>query len=365
MVISIKITMPAKKVILGISGGVDSSVSAILLKEQGYDVEAVFMKNWEEDDTEEYCSSAADLNDAKAVCAALDIKLTKVNFALEYWENVFENFLEEYKKGRTPNPDILCNKEIKFKAFFNYAIESGADYIATGHYAGISKDNNKYYLTKGLDSNKDQSYFLYAIDNSVLSKVIFPLQNLVKTDIRAIAEKYNLATAKKKDSTGICFIGERKFKDFLQNFIPAKPGIIHDEDGNPIGKHDGLMYYTIGQRKGLNIGGLKSYEPSPWYVVDKDLTNNILIVGNSNSKKLFQKELTATNWNFLCDAKEILQEGLKAKIRYRQAEQPCTINKLEHDKYLISFDEPQKAVTPGQSVVIYKDNICLGGGIIN
>ena len=272
-----------KKVIVGMSGGVDSSVSAYLLQQQGYQVTGLFMKNWEEDDDTEYCSAAADLADAQAVCDKLGIELLTINFAAEYWDNVFEHFLEEYKAGRTPNPDILCNKEIKFKAFLEYAAEDlGADYIATGHYVRRRDINGTTQLLRGLDSNKDQSYFLYTLSHDQVAQSLFPVGELEKPEVRRIAEQLGLITAKKKDSTGICFIGERKFRDFLARYLPAKPGPIMTVDGQEIGQHDGLMYHTLGQRKGLKIGGTREGSDEPWYVVDKDVENNILIVAQGH-----------------------------------------------------------------------------------
>ncbi|KLU19456.1 tRNA 2-thiouridylase, partial [Proteus mirabilis] len=268
-----------KKVIVGMSGGVDSSVSAYLLKEQGYQVVGLFMKNWEEDDDTEYCSASTDLADAQAVCDKLGIELYTINFAAEYWDNVFEHFLSEYKAGRTPNPDILCNKEIKFKAFLEYAAEDlGADYIATGHYVRRRDIDGKSQLLRGVDNNKDQSYFLYTLSHEQIAQSLFPVGEMEKPEVRKIAEKLDLATAKKKDSTGICFIGERKFTDFLSRYLPAKPGAIVTVDGETIGEHQGLMYHTLGQRKGLGIGGTKDGGEDPWYVVDKDVENNILVV---------------------------------------------------------------------------------------
>ncbi|MGL5701413.1 MAG: tRNA 2-thiouridine(34) synthase MnmA, partial [Kluyvera sp.] len=271
------------KVIVGMSGGVDSSVSAYLLQQQGYQVEGLFMKNWEEDDTDEYCSAAQDLADAKAVCDKLGIKLHTVNFAAEYWDNVFEHFLEEYKAGRTPNPDILCNKEIKFKAFLEFAAEDlGADYIATGHYVRRGEKEGKAQLLRGLDNNKDQSYFLYTLGHQQVAQSLFPVGELEKPEVRRIAEEIGLATAKKKDSTGICFIGERKFRDFLARYLPAQPGQIVTVDGVVMGEHQGLMYHTLGQRKGLLIGGTKEGTDEAWYVVDKDTENNRLIIAQGH-----------------------------------------------------------------------------------
>ncbi|STO64991.1 tRNA-specific 2-thiouridylase MnmA [Haemophilus parahaemolyticus] len=348
------------------SGGVDSSVSAFILQQQGYQVEGLFMKNWEEDDDTDYCTAAADLADAQAVADKLGMKLHKINFAAEYWDNVFEHFLSEYKAGRTPNPDILCNKEIKFKAFLEYAAEDlGANYIATGHYVRRSGDDDNAQLLRGLDENKDQSYFLYALNKKQIGQSLFPVGEIEKPIVRKIAEDLGLATAKKKDSTGICFIGERKFKDFLARFLPAQPGEIRTVDGKVIGRHDGLMYHTLGQRKGLGIGGVKGLSEDPFYVVEKDLINNVLVVaqGHDNSA-LLSSGLIASQLTWV--DMQPLRENLHCtvKTRYRQADIPCEIQPLDDDTIKVIFDEPQIAVTPGQSAVFYLDEVCLGGGII-
>ncbi|MCK3654334.1 tRNA 2-thiouridine(34) synthase MnmA [Pasteurellaceae bacterium Macca] len=352
-----------KKVICGMSGGVDSSVSAFILQQQGYQVEGLFMKNWEEDDDTDYCTAAADLADAQAVCDKLGIKLHKINFAAEYWDNVFEHFLAEYKAGRTPNPDILCNKEIKFKAFLEYAIEDlGADYIATGHYVRRTPEGK---LLRGLDNNKDQSYFLYALNHQQIAKSLFPVGEIEKPVVRAIADDLGLATAKKKDSTGICFIGERKFKDFLARYLPAQSGEIKTVDGQVIGRHDGLMYHTLGQRKGLGIGGVKGATENAWYVVEKDLINNVLVVaqGQDNSALLSQGLIASQlTWVDLKPLRE--PRRCTVKTRYRQADIPCEIQPIDDDTLRVIFDEPQIAVTPGQSAVFYLGEVCLGGGII-
>ena len=354
------------KVICGMSGGVDSSVSAFILQQQGYQVEGLFMKNWEEDDDTDYCTAAADLADAQAVCDKLGIKLHKINFASEYWDNVFEHFLAEYKAGRTPNPDILCNKEIKFKAFLEYAAEDlGADFIATGHYVRRTPLNQQPKLLRGLDSNKDQSYFLYTLSEQQIAQSLFPVGEIEKPIVRAIAEDIGLVTAKKKDSTGICFIGERKFKDFLSRYLPAQAGDIKTLDGEVIGRHQGLMYHTLGQRKGLGIGGVKGASENAWYVVEKDLINNVLIVaqGQDNSA-LLSTGLIASQLDWV-DRKPI-RENLRCtvKTRYRQADIDCEIQPIDDETIRVVFDEPQIAVTPGQSAVFYQGEVCLGGGII-
>ncbi|MEC8442673.1 MAG: tRNA 2-thiouridine(34) synthase MnmA [Pseudomonadota bacterium] len=351
------------KVIVGMSGGVDSSVSAYLLMQQGYQVEGLFMKNWDEDDGTEYCTAKEDLADAQQVCDTLGIHLHQANFAAEYWDNVFEHFLAEYKAGRTPNPDILCNREIKFKAFLEYAKVLGADLIATGHYVRRGERDGETVLLKGLDNNKDQSYFLHAVGSDEIAMTLFPVGELEKPEVRRIAEENNLVTASKKDSTGICFIGERRFKDFLQQYLPAQPGRIETPDGDDIGEHHGLMYHTLGQRQGLGIGGLKDYPDAPWFVAGKDLTRNVLIaVQGKNHPLLFKDWLTTTDVFWV---NQPISEPLrcKAKVRYRQADQDCVIEPTDSG-YRVVFDQPQRAVTPGQSVVFYLDDICLGGGVI-
>lgn len=355
-----------KKVIVGMSGGVDSSVSAWLLQQQGYQVEGLFMKNWEEDDGEEYCTAAEDLADAQAVCDKLGIYLHTVNFAAEYWDNVFEHFLEEYKAGRTPNPDILCNKEIKFKAFLEFAAEDlGADYIATGHYVRRQDVEGKSRLLRGLDDNKDQSYFLYTLGHEQIAQSLFPVGELAKPEVRRLAEELELVTAKKKDSTGICFIGERKFRDFLGRYLPAQPGAILDTEGKTVGEHQGLMYHTLGQRKGLGIGGTKAGGEEPWYVVDKDVANNVLIVAQGHDHpRLMSVGLIAQQLHWV--DREVLTQPLRCtvKTRYRQSDIPCSITPLDDDRIEVRFDDPVAAVTPGQSAVFYLGEICLGGGII-
>ena len=357
------------KVIVGMSGDVDSSVSALLLQQQGYQVEGLFMKNWEEDDGSEYCTAMTDLADAQAVCDKLGIHLHKANFAAEYWDNVFEHFLHEYKNGRTPNPDILCNKEIKFKAFLDYAFTLGSDYIAMGHYCRRVDRDGHSYLVKGVDNSKDQTYFLHAVSEQQIARTLFPVGDLEKTEVRRIAEEHGLITHNKKDSTGICFIGERRFKDFLQQYLPAQPGVIETEDGKVIGEHSGLMYHTIGQRQGLGIGGLKNADEAPWYVLDKDLERNVLIAGQGKDHPLlFSDSLTCSHIDWVSGKAPQMPCQLKAKVRYRQQDQDCTLTREASGDYRVIFDQPQRAVTPGQSVVFYDDlygeNVCLGGGVI-
>lgn len=367
-----------KKVVVGLSGGVDSSLSAALLKEAGMEVTALFMKNWEEDDTDTVCAAAEDRKDAQQVCDTLGIELKTINFAAEYWDNVFENFLSEYRAGRTPNPDILCNKEIKFKAFLDYALQDlHADFIATGHYCLRSFNGGldaPAHLLRGLDPNKDQSYFLHAIGPNKLHKVLFPVGHLIKTDVRNMAQERGLVTARKKDSTGICFIGEKRFNQFLHQYLPdaAKKGPIVTVEGKTVGEHPGLMYCTIGQRKGLNIGGSKEGTGEAWYVVGKDMANNSLIVAQGhNHPALFSKGLYASQDTWIT-VEPTWPLHCTCKIRYRQADVACTVEKQQvalngqepRDMLKVTFDEPCAAVAPGQSVVFYQGQDCLGGAVI-
>ena len=356
--------MSAKpRVIVGMSGGVDSSVSALLLKQQGYEVEGLFMKNWDEDDGTEYCTAKVDLADAQIVCDRIGIKLHTANFAAEYWDNVFEHFLQEYKAGRTPNPDILCNREIKFKVFMEYAGVLGGEFIATGHYVRRADRNGHTYLLKGLDPNKDQSYFLHAVGEAEFAKSLFPVGELEKPEVRRIAEQHDLITHNKKDSTGICFIGERRFKDFLQQYLPAQPGEIQTPDGKVLGEHMGLMYHTLGQRQGLGIGGVKGANEEPWFVAQKDLHRNVLIVVQGDHPLLYTNQLIAGQAHWI-NGQDQNQFRCKAKTRYRQPDQACVVKTLDNGQLEVQFDQPQRAVTPGQSVVFYQDDICLGGAAI-
>jgi len=352
-------------IIVGMSGGVDSSVAALKLLEQGYQVSGLFMKNWEEDDDNGQCSATLDLEDAQQVCNKLDIPLKTVNFSSEYWDHVFEIFLSEYQAGRTPNPDILCNKYIKFKEFLEFSVESGANYIATGHYARISKSADQYSLKKGLDANKDQSYFLYTLGQTALPQCLFPLGDMEKPEVRSLADKAGFKNSKKKDSTGICFIGERKFRSFLNRFLPSQPGDILTPEGRLIGTHNGLMYYTLGQRQGLGIGGVQGAPDEPWYVLKKNLQDNILIVGQGhNHPMLHHNALIAKQFDWVSGKAPVDGFRCHAKIRYRQTDQRCMIESIDDGQYRISFDQSQRAIAPGQSVVLYDGEKCLGGGII-
>lgn len=355
-----------KRVVVGMSGGVDSSVAAYLLKEAGADVHGVFMKNWEEEYDQGYCTAEEDLNDAQAVCDALDIPLHRVNFAENYKERVFSYFIETLSDGLTPNPDVLCNKEIKFKAFLDYADELGADFLATGHYAQVKRDQEQSYLIKAVDQNKDQSYFLHLLNQRQLQNTLFPIGEYTKEEVRAIALDNRLITYDKKDSTGICFIGERDFNQFIMQYLPTTPGIMRDPSGEVLGEHQGLAFYTIGQRRGLEIGGRKGSSGAPWFVADKDLKKNELIVVQGNHPLLYGKGLYARDLHWINDEIDLdqLNQKLTAKIRYRQKEQQCRVTLLDGRRVKVLFKEPQRAITPGQSIVFYYEEFCLGGAVI-
>lgn len=354
------------RVIVGMSGGVDSSVAAWLLREQGYQVEGLFMKNWEQDDKAGFCPAAIDLLDAKSVCDTLEIPLHTVNFSEAYWERVFTHFLNEYEKARTPNPDVLCNKEIKFNAFLNHALSLGADFIATGHYAKVKIHGEQGALYKAKDRDKDQTYFLHAVDPKALAKTIFPIGDYLKTQVRAIAKEQGLITHAKKDSTGICFIGEKRFKTFLNEFILARPGEIQTPEGDILGRHDGLMFYTLGQRQGLNIGGHSKYNEEPWYVVDKIIQTNTLMVAQGNHHPmLYAQGLMCGAIHWLSNPTPSLPLACYAKTRYRQTEVACLISPENEHQHCVMFSEPQRAVTPGQYIVFYEKNQCLGGATID
>ena len=358
-------TTPAR-VIVGMSGGVDSSVAALLLKEHGHDVSAIFMQNWDDDD--EQCTARQDYRDAQAVCNRLGIRLETVNFEREYWDRVFAHFLEEYSAGRTPNPDILCNKEIKFKAFLNHALNVGCDFIATGHYAQRSAqtDDTPVQLLRGLDSNKDQSYFLYTLGQNELRSSLFPIGALEKPDVRQLANNAGFHVFSKKDSTGICFIGERKFQQFLSEYLPAKPGPIVSSCGKTLGQHQGLMYYTLGQPQGLGIGGTNGFSEEPWYVLDKDLASNTLTVGQGhNHPQLFRTVLGVHGLDWCSSKDETEDFECTAKVRYRQEDQAASVTLESGGQAIVTFAQPVRAATPGQSIVFYADDACLGGGIIS
>lgn len=358
--------MKKETVIVGLSGGVDSGVAALRLVEAGLDVRGVFMQNWEASPDDPHCTAEQDLTDAKAVADTLNIPFDVINFSQQYWDRVFQLCLDEFHAGRTPNPDIWCNKEIKFKCFLDYALQQGADKIATGHYAGVKCIEGKYHLMRAEDNHKDQTYFLYTLGQHALSHVLFPLFDIEKSAVRQIAKDNRLPNYDKKDSTGICFIGERDFKTFLQEFILAQPGNIKTDDGNIVGKHDGLMFYTLGQRKGLLIGGLSDYGEDAWYVVDKDISSNTLIIGQGhNHPLLFKSELQCEDVHWVSGDVPKLPLDCLAKTRYNQTDQACSIYADSENRLRIVFDEPQRAITPGQSVVFYTKTECLGGGIIN
>lgn len=356
------------RVVVGMSGGVDSSVTALLLKQQGYDVIGIFMKNWDDTDEFGHCTAEADSEDVRRVCEQIGIPYYTVNFEKQYYDKVFSYFLDEYRKGRTPNPDVMCNREIKFGDFLKKATELGADYLATGHYARVERDENgEATLLRGVDANKDQTYFLCALNQKQLAKAMFPIGHLPKPEVRRIAEEAGLHTAKKKDSTGVCFIGERNFKTFLSGYLPAQPGDMIDiRTGEKKGRHDGLMYYTLGQRQGLGIGGSGGGNGEPWFVASKDLEQNILyVVQGEQHESLYSESLEASGMNWIKPLQSMEPIVCTAKFRYRQPDQEVTVMPGEDRTAHIVFDKPQKAITPGQAVVLYNGEICLGGGTID
>ncbi len=351
--------MAGPKIFIGMSGGVDSSVAALLLKRRGYDVTGVFMKNWEETGDDGLCTATQDFEDVRAVCEKIDIPYYTVNFAKQYWDRVFSYFLDEYRAGRTPNPDVLCNKEVKFACFLDFALASGADVLATGHFAQLEKTNDGVLLKKARDLGKDQTYFLSLLGQKQLAPAMFPIGGLTKNDVRLMAQDYGLANAHKKDSTGVCFIGERNFKSFLQNYLPAQPGPMCDMDGKRVGTHDGLMFYTLGQRRGLGLGGAGE----SWFVIKKDIPNNVLYVSRGEHPALFTKHLTGTDASWVLGAPPAAEFACCAKVRYRQDDQPCRV-RVMGNCVEVEFDVPQRAVTPGQYVVFYEGDICLGAAVI-
>lgn len=349
---------------IGLSGGVDSSVSALLLKQQGFNVVAMHMQNWTQDQNDPHCSASEDLSDARSIADQIGVPLIVVNFAQEYWDRVFQYCLDEFAKARTPNPDIWCNREIKFNVFLEYAQQHGADFLATGHYVQSDK-KTEHRLIMGSDPNKDQSYFLYTLNQHQLSSSVFPIGQFLKQDVRRIASDHGLITAQKKDSTGICFIGERRFKTFLQEFLIAKPGAIESPDGKVLGQHDGVLFYTIGQRSGLKIGGVCQHPELPWYVVAKDVKRNVLIAAQGvDHPLLYRTQLSADQVHWVSALPPTLPLHCQAKIRYRQSPQQCTVNALPNGRLAVQFAAPQRAITPGQSVVFYQGTVCLGGATI-
>lgn len=357
--------MSPARIIVGLSGGVDSSVAALLLLEQGHRVEGLFMKNWDEQAPHGGCLWEADVEDAMQVCHTLGIKLNTIDLARQYWDEVFSHFLEEYKSGRTPNPDILCNQEIKFRAFRDHALGLGADFIATGHYARIRGSGDQYQLLKGVDQNKDQSYFLCRLDQAQLARALLPVGNLRKPEVRALARKAGFVTHDKKDSTGICFIGERPFRDFLRRYLPQQPGEIRTPEGKSIGTHEGVFYYTLGQRQGLGIGGVRDAHQEPWYVVGKDLGENIVYVAQGHDHPLlYSNSLVASDVHWIAGQPPAVPLSCTAKTRYRQPDQTCVVEGRTDRRVMVRFAEKQRALTPGQYVVFYDGDLCLGGGII-
>ena len=355
----------ANRIVVGLSGGVDSSVAACLLLEQGHDVSALFMKNWEEDDEAGFCAAAKDLSDAEQVCEVLGIELHTVNFSTEYWDNVFRRFISEFEDGKTPNPDVLCNREIKFDVFLDYALSQGATRLATGHYARCTEGADGIRLLKGLDASKDQTYFLYTLGQPELARSVFPLGSLAKSEVRELAKKRGLSTSGKKDSTGICFIGERPFKAFLSRYLPQNPGPVETLGGECIGYHDGLSFYTLGQRRGLGIGGRRGSGGEPWYVVTKDLDRNTLIVAQGRDHPmLYATTVEISECHWIAGRPPPTPFCCAGKTRYRQPDETCTLYQLDDERYRVMFEQPQWAPTPGQSVVLYDGPECIGGGVI-
>ncbi|HLW74546.1 MAG TPA: tRNA 2-thiouridine(34) synthase MnmA [Gammaproteobacteria bacterium] len=356
---------PSSRIIVGLSGGVDSAVAALLLKQQGYQVEGLFMDNWEDGEDETYCTAAQDYQDARQVCETLGIPLHKMNFAAEYRERVFKHFLDGYARGYTPNPDVLCNSEIKFKAFLNHALRLGAERIATGHYARLAPAGTCVRLLKAKDISKDQSYFLHSVPQTALQRSLFPLGETLKSDVRRLAREAGFANHDKKDSTGICFVGERRFAEFLGKYLPAQPGEIRTPGGQVLGRHNGLMYYTLGQREGIGIGGRCDAEAAPWYVAGKDTARNVLkVVQGHDHPSLLHGSLVATDLRWVAGTPPLFPMRCAAKTRYRQADQICTLTSLDGGRCRADFDRPQRAITPGQYAVFYSGDECLGGGVI-
>ena len=354
-----------ERIVVGMSGGVDSSVAALLLKRAGYEVVGLFMKNWEDDDDDEYCSTREDLVDAVSAAEKIGIDIEAVNFAAEYKERVFASFLAEYRAGRTPNPDVLCNAEIKFRAFLDHAMALGAEKIATGHYARVEERDGRFVLLKGLDPGKDQSYFLHRLTQAQLARTLFPVGHLHKSEVRRIAKEAGLANHAKRDSTGICFIGERPFREFLSRYLPREPGPMETPTGERVGDHEGLMYYTIGQRQGLGIGGRRDGAGSPWYVAGKDLAaNKLIVVQGHDHELLLRRGLSAGDASWISGEPPAATGELGAKTRYRQADSACRLDVRDARSFDLAFEAPQWAVTPGQSAVLYRGDVCLGGGVI-